>query len=214
MNTLQVVLTKQPPLKNPEPQEDGPMPWGDDVQAVLNVQAGDPVAFQFLFEKYIARMKSVASRYVRSPQDAEDVVQEAFLKAYAAIDSFNPAIWPHFSAWLYRICINCAIDFRRKIYRSPAQMPVSIEELLSDPPEPGPSPEDLAVASQAWGGLTKATADLPPRQRMIFDLRYRERLEVKEIAARLGCSECNIRLHLARSTTKLRTLIQLVPSAS
>jgi DNA-directed RNA polymerase specialized sigma24 family protein len=49
---------------------------------------------------------------------------------------------------------------------------------------------------------------------MIFDLRYRERLEVKEIAARLGCSECNIRLHLARSTTKLRTLIQVVPTAS
>ena len=175
-----------------------------EEKTVIRAQQGEEGAFRELYEKLYGRIFRLAFRYMRTVEDAEDVAQETFIKAYAGLRSFDPSLSAGFPAWLNRICVNCAIDHQRKARRTGRYGAVALEDLHHEPASPGPSPEETAISARALSDLENMADNLSPRQQIIFGLRYRHHLDIKQIAGRLECSEGNVRLHLFRSTHKLR----------
>jgi RNA polymerase sigma-70 factor (ECF subfamily) len=171
-------------------------------------RAGRPDAYGFLYRQNFERVLRLARRYVRSTEDAEDVAQDTFLKAFDALGTYNPGLGSGFQAWINRICVNCAIDFLRGKKRRAGAGQVSLEALPQDPPSTGPSPEQIVIDRRTSSRVQDAVDHLSPRQQVIFAMRYRDHLDIRQIAVRLECSEGNIRAHLFRSTHKLKSHFQ------
>jgi RNA polymerase sigma-70 factor (ECF subfamily) len=171
-------------------------------------RAGRPDAYGFLYRQNFERITRLARRYVRSTEDAEDVAQDTFLKAFDALGTYDPGLGSGFQAWINRICVNCAIDFLRGKKRRTGAGQVSLEALPQDPPSNGPSPEQIVIDRRTSSRVQDAVDHLSPRQQVIFAMRYRDHLDIRQIAVRLECSEGNIRAHLFRSTHKLKSHFQ------
>jgi len=167
-------------------------------------RAGRPDAYGFLYEQNYGRVLRLARRYVRSPEDAEDVAQNAFIKAFDAIGTYEPGLGSGFQAWINRICVHCAIDFLRSKKRRTGIGQVSLDALPQEPASATPSPEQIVIDRRTSSRVHDAVNHLSPRQQVIFTMRYRDHLDIRQIALRLDCSEGNIRAHLFRSTHKLR----------
>ncbi len=167
-------------------------------------RVGRPDAYGFLYQRNFDRVCRIARRYVRSPEDAEDVAQDAFIKAFDAIGTYDPGLGSCFQAWINRICVNCAIDFLRSKKRRMGLGQVSLDGLTREPASTTPSPEQVVIDRRTFTRVQDAVVRLSPRQRIIFTLRYRDQLDIRQIALRLDCSEGNIRAHLFRSTHKLK----------
>jgi len=174
-----------------------------DKDLIVIAKDGDPVALERLFQRHSARIFRLAFQYVCSYEDAEDVVQETFLKVYAGIRSYDVNLSGGFPAWINRICIRSAIDFLRVRNRHVRRM-TSLEALPQDPPSPCPTPEQIAVDRGLLRQVEKAAVGLPARQRSLFFLRYQEQMKIRQIAGRLECNESNIRAQLFRTRTRLR----------
>jgi len=168
-------------------------------------RAGRPEAYGFLYQQNFGRISRLARRYVRSPEDAEDVAQDTFIKAFDAMGTYNPGLGSGFQAWINRICINCAIDFLRCKKRRTGVGQVSIEALPQDPPSAAPSPEQIVIDRRTSSRVHDAVDYLSPRQQIIFTMRYQDQMDIRQIALRLDCSEGNIRAHLFRTTHKLKS---------
>jgi RNA polymerase sigma-70 factor (ECF subfamily) len=167
-------------------------------------RAGRPEAYGFLYEQNFDRIFRLARRYVRSPEDAEDVAQDTFIKVFDAMSTYNPGLGSGFQAWINRICINCSIDFLRSKKRRAGIGQVSLQALPQEPPSAAPSPEQIVINRRTSSRIHDAVDRLSPRQQIIFTMRYRDQLDIRQIALRLDCSEGNIRAHLFRSTHKLK----------
>jgi RNA polymerase sigma-70 factor (ECF subfamily) len=164
---------------------------------------GCPKALDQLYLNHHSRIFNLALRYVCSREDAEDVVQETFLKAFGRIRSYEAEYGAGFAAWINRICIHCAIDFLRARKRQ-RRASTSLDALPQDPPSPLPNPEQISIEQGVSRLVQNAVTDLPARQQIIFTMRYREYMKIRQIAVRLECSEGNIRSHLFRTTARLR----------
>ncbi len=103
-------------------------------------RAGRPDAYGFLYEQNYGRVLRLARRYVRSPEDAEDVAQNAFIKAFDAMGTYDPGRGSGFQAWINRICVHCAIDFLRYKKRRTGIGQVSLDALPQEPASATPSP--------------------------------------------------------------------------
>ena len=168
-------------------------------------RAGRPEAYGFLYQQNFGRISRLARRYVRSPEDAEDVAQDTFIKAFDAMGTYNPGLGSGFQAWINRICINCAIDFLRCRKRRTGVGQVSIEALPQEPPSAAPSPEQIVIDRRTSSRVHDAVDRLSPRQQIIFTMRYQDQMDIRQIALRLDCTEGNIRAHLFRTTHKLKS---------
>jgi RNA polymerase sigma-70 factor (ECF subfamily) len=167
-------------------------------------RAGRPEAYGYLYEQNYGRVLRLACRYVRSLEDAEDVVQNAFIKAFDAMGTYDPGRGSGFQAWINRICVHCAIDFLRSKKRRTGIGQVSLDALPQEPASAIPSPEQIVIDRRTSARVHDAVDGLSPRQQIIFTMRYRDHLDIRQIALRLDCSEGNIRAHLFRSTHKLK----------
>jgi RNA polymerase sigma-70 factor, ECF subfamily len=165
---------------------------------------GRPDAYGFLYEQNLERIRRLARRYVRSSEDAEDVAQDTFIKAFDAINTYDPGLGSGFQAWINRICIHCAIDFLRSKKRRAGIGQVSIDALAQEPASTMRTPEQIVVDRGTSSSVQDAVGRLSPRQQVIFSMRYRDHMDIRQIALRLDCSEGNIRAHLFRSTHKLK----------
>jgi RNA polymerase sigma-70 factor (ECF subfamily) len=174
-----------------------------EIDIVL-AKEGNREAFRRLYESHRERVFRTASRYTESRQDAEDILQETFIKAFARIRSFDFRISPNFSSWLAAICVNTAIDDLRRRARRMDSRHVSLADLPAEIPAGEPSPEATAARRLAVERIRETLHVLAPGQRAIFDMRFTEHLDIKEIAAALGCSESNVKTQLARALAKLR----------
>ncbi len=171
-------------------------------------RTGRPEAYGFLYERNFDRIFRIARRYVRSPEDAEDVAQDTFIKALDAIRTYDPALGSGFQAWINRICVNCAIDFLRTKKRRAGIGQVSLQALPQEPPSAAPSPEQIVIDRHTSSRIHDAVDRLSPRQQIIFTMRYQDQMDIRQIALRLDCSEGNIRAHLFRTTHKLKSHFQ------
>jgi RNA polymerase sigma-70 factor (ECF subfamily) len=177
----------------------------DDV-LIRAALRGEEEAFRVLMERYKSRAYHVALGIAGDPDDALDVVQEAFVKAYYNLKEFR--FGANFYTWFYRLLVNQAIDRWRKSSRSQT---VSLDEKwLSEEVSPPDSvvypktPEDLASSRQLSEALTRAIADLPEYHRAVIMLREVDGLAYEEIAKTLQCSVGTVmsRLHYARAKLK------------
>ena len=192
------------------------VPYSEDNQAhsmneetaVILAREGHEDAFRYLYETNRERVYGLAYRYTRSQQDAEDVMQEAFIKAFKKIGTFEFRQGSSFSAWLARICINHAIQYLRGRKRRKIDEMISLADMENRVACEGESPEDCVADREMRDLLTRALGRLSPSQRVIFDLRHSRHLSIKEIAECMNCSESNVKTQLHRSVNKLKKEIE------
>lgn len=180
----------------------------DEEELVKRFQNGEEKVFNSLVSEYQKRIFNLIYKYVPNSETAKDLSQEVFLKAFLALPHFKRQ--SAFYSWLYRIAINLCIDYLRKQKRSHIlpfnELPTDSndEEILSDLK---PSPSEQAEMKELGQIIRKAVNQLPPGQRRVFNLRYQEGLQLKEIAARLNRSEGTIKAHLHHARRRLQTLL-------
>ncbi|MHC4390309.1 MAG: RNA polymerase sigma factor [Planctomycetota bacterium] len=153
--------------------------------------------FDALFAQHAPRMIAIARSIVGTRQDAEDVVQDAFLKAYRARDRFKPDAKPQ--TWLKRIVVNQAIDVRRR-KKTRREAPDASDTLASD----GLSPEARASSSERSRIVRQAINNLPEHQREVLWLRELSGLGYREIAERLGLARGTVESRVIRGREALR----------
>jgi RNA polymerase sigma-70 factor (ECF subfamily) len=172
-----------------------------DVALMLRVQQGDTRAFSELLERNHRRVLNLAYRYLRDRAGAEDVVQETFLKLYAARDRYTPSA--RFSSYLLRIASNvCLSKLRRKRPLSLAEDEEGRGGELPDPDAAAPSAEMLS--DELKDRVRAAVERLPDRQRLAIVLNKFEGLDYKQVGEHLGLSPTATKslLHRARMALK------------
>jgi len=172
----------------------------DDRDLVRAAQAGDAAAFEELVRRHADRLEAVVSRLVDGRHEAEEVTQEAFLRAWRGLGGFKGDA--AFSTWLYRIGVNEA--HRRRGSRPAGQREESLEEQPVEPLEPRPGPAVAAEHRDLRAALERAIADLHPGLRTALVLRDVEGLSTAEAAAvmELGEAAFKSRLHRARMAVR------------
>jgi RNA polymerase sigma-70 factor (ECF subfamily) len=181
----------------------------NDKLLILLAKQGNESAFRELYETNYEMIYRLAYRYVKSQPDAEDILQETFIKAFKAIQKFDFNISSNFSAWIYQICVRCSYDYHRKRKKRKSDQTASLSESYTEPEAQDASPEKMAITNQAIQQVKTALAVLSPKQRIIFDLRHLQHKALKEIAERLQISPSTVKKQLERAVAKLR--IQLEP---
>jgi RNA polymerase sigma-70 factor (ECF subfamily) len=172
-----------------------------DQQLVERVQAGDKAAFDLLVRKYQHRVLKLVSRFVPDAAEAEDVAQEAFLKAYRALASFRGD--SAFYTWLYRIAINTA----KNALVSNRRRPVDFDLDLQDPEQydrharlkEGDTPEGVLLTEEIRSVVEKAMEQLPEDLRTAIVLRELEGLSYEEIAEAMDCPVGTVRSRIFRA---------------
>jgi RNA polymerase sigma-70 factor (ECF subfamily) len=174
-----------------------------DWELVQRAQAGDREAFRELVERYQRKIAALALGMLRSREDALDIVQETFTKAYQSLDRFKGD--SAFYTWVYRIAHNLCIDHQRRAAKQP-QLSLDATEPgelplrpASDGP-PGDQPFDRARDAEIARRLHDAIRELTPDHRAVILLRELEGLSYEEISQVLGCPKGTVmsRLHYAR----------------
>jgi RNA polymerase sigma-70 factor, ECF subfamily len=180
-------------------------PAREDVDLVRATLAGDQLAFQRLVERYQDRLFALARGYTRSPVELEDIVQDAFLKAFRRLDTFNHE--SSFYTWLYRITLNTALDFLKRRGRSPVHA-VEDPELGAPPaPQEGFAPH-AGLERKEIAEITHAVLqELPEIFRTALVLREFEGLAYQEIADVLGISIGTVESRLFRARARFKERI-------
>jgi RNA polymerase sigma-70 factor (ECF subfamily) len=176
----------------------------NDEMVILLAKEGKESAFRKLYENNFAKVFRLAYRYTKSQQDAEDIMQETFIKAFRGIKSFDFNVSSNFSAWIYQVGLRCTLDYLRKRKRRKIGQTESLSDFHVEPETQDSSPEKSAIASQTIAQVKNALHTLAPKQRMIFDLRHLQHMAIKEIAEHLQCSQSTVKTQLQRAVLKLR----------
>jgi len=189
-----------------------------DQQLVERVQQGDKQAFGLLVTKYQRKLSRLLSRMIRDPAEVEDVVQEAFIKAYRALSSFRGE--SAFYTWLYRIGINTAKNYlvslgRRASSRSDVQSEDAEGFEDAEQLRDVDTPERLMMSRQVVEAVDEAMDHLPEELRMAIVLREIEGLSYEEIAVTMGCPIGTVRSRIFRArdaiSERLRPLLDTRP---
>jgi RNA polymerase sigma-70 factor, ECF subfamily len=185
----------------------GTNPAEDERALLAALQAGDRAAFAQLVERYSAQVYRTALKILGDEQDAEDVLQETFLKAMRALPGFEGR--SRLSTWLYRIAANEALMLVRK--RKPEALSVDLEREDEDgQSEPVEIvdwcclPEGDLLSAESRQALDQAAKKLSPALRAVFVLRDIEGLSVRDTAEALDISEVAVKTRLLRARLKLR----------
>lgn len=176
---------------------------GAETFILAQARAGNRDAFRMLVERHSRAVFRVAYRVTGNEQDAEDVVQDTFLKAFADLSRFEAR--SGLGTWLHRIAANCAIDLlrkrpRRTVSHDDENAAPLVERLAS--PEAGP--ERHAQGQQVRARIEEAMADLTPLERAAFTLRHLEQQPIEAIAAALGQNPAATRHSIFRAVAKMR----------
>jgi RNA polymerase sigma-70 factor (ECF subfamily) len=188
-----------------------------EADLISRAQTGETDAFCELAKSYERRIYSLASHYCQNAQDAEDLSQEVWLKAYQALSSFRFA--SSFYTWLRRITINTflnhqrALVFHRRGQETTIQF-VTTESSGSEPQCGGRDAEISMTNKVLIEKVNKALSGLSSRQRLIFLLKHHEGMTYEEIARAIGCSTGTVKKALARAIAKLRGQLDANVNAS
>ena len=179
----------------------------NENMTVILAKEGQPDAIRQIFQQYGMRIYRLAFQHTGSKPDAEDIMQETFVKAFKNLHTFKFHISPSFSSWLNTICLNCTIDHLRSQRSKRRNAHIPLYELSQELHSRNPSPEDTVQKEQAVRRIRQALAVLPARQRLIFEMRYHQHMDIKDIAESLRCSQSNVKTHIFRALRKLRKIM-------
>ena len=174
---------------------------GTDSAAVARARAGDKEAFQALVEKHSRNVFRLAYRMTGNEEDAEDVVQETFLKAYRNLQGFGGHA--EFSTWLHRIAANCSVDLlRRRVPRETNLRNEEGEEV--ELAAGGAGPDRMLLSSEVQGRVARSLQRLTAMERAAFVLRHFEGRPIAEISKTLGIRTGAAKNCVFRAVAKLR----------
>ena len=160
----------------------------NDIDLIEQSIGGDQGAFAQLIDRYMRGVYLFAYRYVRNVDDAEDIAQETFIRAWKHLKRFDMS--RNFKTWIFVIAKNAALDFLKK------KKPVAFSQLAEEddalgaylaPHMGSPElPDAIFDRKSSAVNLEKAMAKLPPAYRIVFSMRYNDQLKFREIAEALG----------------------------
>ncbi|MES2178544.1 MAG: RNA polymerase sigma factor [Gemmatimonadota bacterium] len=174
-----------------------------DRAIIQQVLAGDVEAFSRLVDRHYDRCARIAVRILGNREDAEEAIQDAFLRAFRALGSYEDR--EQFAAWLTRILVNqCRTILARVVRREAVFADIDIKdaELFAR----------TDSTNEVWPDLDHALAQLPPEQREAIVLRYSEELTYEEMSRITGAGESALKMRVQRAFTRLRTLLKEVSS--
>ena len=183
----------------------------DDSALIREAQRGNRPAFEELVRQYDQAVLRLALNLMRSEQDAQDIYQEAFLKAYRNVGSFRFEC--SFYTWIYRIVVNLCLDQLRKknVRKESSNVGVdsggeeySVLDRVSDD-RSGANPERDLMRRELGKKISQALEKLTPRERMVFELKHYHGLKLRTIGEMLETTEDTAKNTLFRATQKLRT---------
>lgn len=180
-----------------------------DEELVARATAGDTDSFNQLVVRWERPIYALAYRTLGREEDARDVVQEAFLRAYRGLRGFKGEA--KFSSWLYRITLNLCRDAMRRERRTPiVQVPEGSDpmELADDHVAPTESVEDLVARREMSAAVSRAMAELPEEQRTAILLKEYHGLTFQEIADMLGCPLSTVKTRLYQGLSVLRRRLE------
>jgi len=178
-----------------------------EYELVALAKQGDEDSFRILAESNMKKIFKLAYQYAGNYHDAEDISQEAFIRAFNSLANFRGE--SSFSTWLYRITINCCLNFRRKKNNLREE---SFDHMNDKNPYVFCQPKmhkSFNLEKKLWqremmDKIENALEGLSPKQRMIFVLRYYRHLSIKEIGKAMGCAEGTIKKQLFRAIINIR----------
>jgi len=169
------------------------MPDADERQLISRARTGSHEAFRMLVERHMKHAYNVAFSFVGNHEDASDVAQEAFVRAYRGLPSFREEAG--FGTWLHRIVMNLAMNrAKRNRVRSAREVDTAGEERAAE----GPPADDIREH------VERALHELPTLQRAVVILRTIDGLSTKQVSTILRCSEGTVKTHLFRGLKKMR----------
>jgi RNA polymerase sigma-70 factor (ECF subfamily) len=183
--------------------------------AVERAQSGDSEAFRLLVEQHSRAVFRLAFRMTGNEQDAEDVVQETFLRAYRQLDKYEAR--SSFSTWLYRIASNYSLDLirMRKRHEDKRERGKAEErDILQALPINSPGPDRIVYSSQVQERVNEALNELSAQERTAFVLRHFEGLSIDEIGEALGTGTNATKHSIFRAVQKLRRSLEPVVSTT
>lgn len=176
-------------------------PQDTDNQLVARVQKGDKRAFDLLVLKYQYKVQAIVSRYINDREEVNDVVQEAFIKAYRALSHFRGD--SQFYTWLYRIAVNTAKNYLVSRSRRPPASDIDAEEAEyitgSDRLWDADTPENIIYRDELEAVINEAIKNLPEDLRAAVTLREFEGLSYEDIAAIMECPVGTVRSRIFRA---------------
>jgi RNA polymerase sigma-70 factor, ECF subfamily len=179
-----------------------------DSAAIARARSGDPDGFRSLVERHSRNVFRLAFRMTGNENDAEDIVQETFLRAYKQLARYESR--SSFGTWLYRIAANCSLDLiRTRKFRGELPKPEGEDK---DPMDliasPQPGPDRLAASRQVEEHVAGAMAALSGQERTAFVLRHFEGLSIEEISGVLGVGGNAAKHSIFRAVQKLRAALE------
>src|SRR4029078_2679974 len=179
-----------------------------DAAAVALARDGDSEAFRALVDRHSRAVYRLAHRMTGTPQDAEDVVQETFLKAYKQLGRFESRA--NFSTWLHRIELNCSIDLiRARPRREIGHDAEDLDQLgADDSGQQQASPERLMLSTEVQDRVARAMSSLSRMERAAFVLRHFEGQSIDEISRVLGLKANATKHSVFRAVKKMRVALE------
>jgi len=178
---------------------------GNDLELVERARVGDTDAFKELVDRHSQTLFKTAYRLTGNEADADDLVQEAFLRAYRKLDRFDGR--SQFSTWLYRITVNCGMDLMRKKSRRNARAAIDEGVVLDSMATEDPRPDRLALSGEIGRAVESVLRTLSPMERAAFVLRHFEGRSIAEIGGLLDARSGATKHAIFRAVKKLRAAL-------
>lgn len=176
-----------------------------DEALVALAQTGDRRAFEELIERHKQKAYHIAFGFTRDREEAKDLSQDAFLKAFTYLKNFDRR--STFYTWFYRIVVNVCLDYKRRAKRTSAgEFNENVENQLEPSHNPAQplAPEQHVLAVQLSRKVEAALQTLPVKQRTAFILKNHQGMSIREIAETMETAEGTVKVHLHRAVTSLR----------
>ena len=211
-------MTRTPPRRAPAPAgalaPQAPLSKDSHLAAEIKrlAASGERDAARERYGELVAnqqrRAVRIAYQYLRDAHDADEAVQDAFVKVFTHITSYREDL--PFEVWFTRILVNACLDLRKsrsRRLRWSVPMSAASETTPAEPAASDPSPEQRLVSRERASEITAAVDSLPDRQRTVFTLCHLAEQSTAEVSQALGLSEATVRVHLFRAVRKLRRLL-------
>ncbi len=183
-----------------------------DEELVQRTRAGDVTAFDALVLRYRKKLTAIAWRFFSDPADAEDMAQEACVRAYTNLDKLRPGV--PFHNWLYRVTINLCLDRLRSERRRPRQLEPDLiqseqewleRQLFKEETDPEPRFVGHLIARQL---ISRVLERIAPKDRLVLHLLYCEGRTVEEVASTIGWTKTNVKVRAFRARRTLRKFLK------